>query len=134
MTTFHSIWAQAQDNHNRYSATESNEQDIRFFSLGLSGETGEALEAAILCNVHSGKIANLVKKRQRDGQAHNAELRAECADVLAYTMMLAAAIGMSPDDLLAEVARKQQVFVEKMKALGAQDRTTHLQQDETESS
>lgn len=94
------VWKQAQENHERYSATHSDEGDIRFFGLGLAGEAGE--------------VANFIKKRWRDGAGHEDELRAECADVLAYTMMLAWKLGMTPQSLIAEVARKQQVFIEKM--------------------
>ena len=100
------VWAQAQRNHAAYSATGSVEDDIRFFALGLTGEAGE--------------VANFVKKRWRDGDGHDEALRKECADVLAYTMMLAAALGMTPADLVAMVAHKQQVFIEKMKARDAQ--------------
>ena len=96
------VWRQARENHANYSATGDRETDIRFFALGLAGEAGE--------------VANFVKKRWRDGDGHDADLRAEVADVFAYNIMLADALGMSPDDLIAEVARKQQVFIAKMKA------------------
>lgn len=96
------VWNQARENHRNYSATGDTEQDIRFFGLGLAGEAGE--------------VANFIKKRWRDGDGHDTDLRAECADVFAYNIMLADALGMSPADLIAEVARKQQVFIEKMKA------------------
>lgn len=100
--TIESVWEQAEHNHTRYSYTGTIEQDIQFFGLGLAGEAGE--------------VANLIKKRWRDGEKHTADLKAECADVFAYDIMLAAALGMTPQDLLDEVARKQRVFVEKMKA------------------
>lgn len=97
-----SIWEQAQQNHAAYSATGDTEDDLRFFTLGLVGEAGE--------------LANFVKKRWRDGDGHDDDMRKECADVLAYLMMLAHALGMTPAELVAMVAHKQQVFVEKMKA------------------
>ena len=96
------VWTQARENHAAYSDTGETEQDIRFFGLGLAGEAGE--------------VANFIKKRWRDGDAHDADLKAECADVFAYNIMLADALGMSPQDLLDEVARKQQVFIAKMQA------------------
>jgi Lar family restriction alleviation protein len=96
------IWAQAQRNHAAYSATGDTEHDIRFFTLGLVGEAGE--------------VANFVKKRWRDGDGHDDDLRKECADVLAYLMMLANALGMTPASLIEMVAYKQQVFVKKMEA------------------
>lgn len=96
------VWAQAQQNHERYSATGSIEDDIRFFGLGLAGEAGE--------------VANFIKKRWRDGDSHDDALRKECADVMAYTMMLAWKLGMSPADLVAMITHKQAVFIEKMEA------------------
>lgn len=96
------IWAQARDNHARYSATGSTEEDIRFFGLGLTGEAGE--------------VANFIKKRWRDGVGHDEDLRRECADVFAYTIMLAQALDMSASDLVAMVAYKQEIFVAKMEA------------------
>ena len=102
-TSLDAVFEQAKFNHETYSATGSNEEDIRFFALGLAGEAGE--------------VANFVKKRWRDGDEYIAELRAECADVFAYNIMLAWALGMQPARLLAEVARKQLVFVEKMQAI-----------------
>lgn len=94
------VWEQARQNHEHYSATGSKEEDIRFFALGLTGEAGE--------------VANFVKKRWRDGDGHDEDLRKECADVLAYTMMLAQSLGMTPADLIEMVAHKQQVFIAKM--------------------
>lgn len=102
--TLDSVWAQARDNHGRFSATESIEQDIRFFALGLVGEAGE--------------VANFVKKRWRDGDLHEEDLRKEVADVFAYTMMLADALGMTPQDFIDMVAFKQAAFIDKMKARG----------------
>jgi NTP pyrophosphatase (non-canonical NTP hydrolase) len=99
------VWAQARQNHADYSATGDREQDIRFFALGLAGEAGE--------------VANFVKKRWRDGDGHDDDLRKEVADVFAYNIMLADALGMDADALLEMVAHKQQVFVEKMRARNA---------------
>lgn len=100
--TLESVWAQARESHERYSATGSTEEDIRFFGLGLSGEAGE--------------VANFIKKRWRDGDGdgHDEDLRMECADVFAYTIMLADKLGMTADDLVAMVAHKQGVFIKKM--------------------
>jgi len=99
---FLDVWAQAQRNHAQYSATGSTEEDIRFFGLGLAGEAGE--------------VANFIKKRWRDGDAHLTDLRKECADVFAYNIMLADALGMSPLDLLETVDGKQKAFIAKMQA------------------
>jgi NTP pyrophosphatase (non-canonical NTP hydrolase) len=95
------VWAQAQHNHNTYSSTGDDESDIRFFALALCGEAGEA--------------ANFVKKRWRDGHAYVDEIRFEAADVCAYAFMLAWKMGMTPDDLIATIAEKQQMFIAKMK-------------------
>lgn len=105
------VWSQARDNHETYSATGSVQDDIRFFSLGLAGEAGE--------------VANFVKKDWRDATDHNEDLRKEVADVLAYTIMLADALGMSAADLVAMVAHKQQVFIDKMHALAALKEQDH---------
>lgn len=99
------VWEQAQKNHERFSATGSDEDDIRFFALGLVGEAGE--------------VANFIKKRWRDGDSYEDDLRKECADVLAYLMMLAWKLGMTPQSLIEMVGYKQQVFIEKMEALQA---------------
>jgi NTP pyrophosphatase (non-canonical NTP hydrolase) len=98
------VWAQAISNHHSYSRTGDDESDVRFLTLGLAGEAGE--------------LANFVKKRWRDGELHDDDIRKEIADVCAYAFMLAARFDMSPRDLLDLMAHKQQVFVEKMKALG----------------
>lgn len=99
---FADVWQQSVSNHLNYSDTGTNEEDIRFFGLGLAGEAGE--------------VANFIKKRWRDGDAHSDDLRKECADVFAYNIMLAHALGMTPTELLETVAHKQQIFIEKMKA------------------
>jgi NTP pyrophosphatase (non-canonical NTP hydrolase) len=99
---FQGVWGTARANHKRYSDVGDKEQSIRFLSLGLAGEAGE--------------VANFVKKRWRDGDAHEADLWAEVADVFLYNIMLADALGMSAHGLLEEAARKQQVFADKMKA------------------
>lgn len=99
---FLDVWAQARRNHAQYSATGSNEEDIRFFGLGLAGEAGE--------------VANFIKKRWRDGDGHDVDLRKECADVFAYTIMLSEALEMGPMELLETVAGKQKAFIEKMQA------------------
>lgn len=103
---FLDVWAQAQRNHAQYSATGSTEEDIRFFGLGLAGEAGE--------------VANFIKKRWRDGDAHGEALRKECADVFAYNIMLADALGMSALDLLETVDGKQKAFIAKMQARSPQ--------------
>lgn len=97
-----SVWRQARDNHETYSATGSAEDDIRFLALGLTGEAGE--------------LANFVKKRWRDGDEHTDDIGKEIADVLAYAFMLADRMDLTPRRLLGIVAEKQQVFIAKMKA------------------
>lgn len=101
-SAFQGVWNKARSNHKRYSDVGDTEQSIRFLSLGLAGEAGE--------------VANFAKKRWRDGDKHEADLRAEVADVFLYNIMLADALGMSGLDLLEEAARKQKVFADKMAA------------------
>jgi len=102
---FMSVWQQAQLNHQKYSATGTQENDIRFLTLGLVGEAGE--------------LANFIKKRWRDGEGHDADIKLEVADVLAYLMMVAYQFGMFPHELIQTVAHKQEVFVKKMVARDA---------------
>jgi len=111
-TSLAGIWDQAHQNHAKYSATGEQEQDLRFLTLGLVGEAGE--------------LANFVKKRWRDGspinnctgELHLDACRNEVADVLAYTMMVAQRLGMTPESLIQTVREKQFVFVAKMQARG----------------
>ncbi len=97
-----SVWAQAIENHERYSYTGGQEGDIRFLAMGLCGEAGE--------------LANFVKKRWRDGDGHNEAICYEIADVCAYAFMLAHTMGMTPEDLVETIAEKQRVFIAKMQA------------------
>jgi NTP pyrophosphatase (non-canonical NTP hydrolase) len=101
------VWQQAEENHRLYSATGGREEDIRFLTLGLTGEAGE--------------VANFVKKRWRDGDGHDEAIRLEIADVCAYAFMLANTMGMTPADLMATIAHKQQVFIAKMKSRTSPD-------------
>lgn len=105
-TALRDVWLQARENHANYSSKGDLESDIRFFALGLAGEAGE--------------LANFVKKRWRDGEGHDQDIRYEIADVCAYAFMLADRLGMTPADLIATIAEKQQVFIEKMAKLAAQ--------------
>lgn len=117
-TALQSVWIQAEDNHRQHSDTGDRENDIRFLTLGLTGEGGEIMEAvldAALVVQASGKVANLVKKRWRDGDGHDEAIRFEIADVCAYAFMLANTMGLSPADLIETIAEKQRVFVEKMR-------------------
>lgn len=100
-----SVWLQAEQNHRLYSDTGDHERDIQFLTLGLAGEAGE--------------VANFVKKRWRDGDGHDEDIRKEIADVCAYAFMLANTMGMTPDDLMQVIADKQAVFVAKMQARDA---------------
>jgi NTP pyrophosphatase (non-canonical NTP hydrolase) len=97
------VWCQARENHQRYSATGDLENDIRFFGLAIAGEAGE--------------LANFIKKRWRDGVAHDQALKLEAADIVVYCFMLADVMGVTAAELLQMIADKQQVFIEKMKAL-----------------
>lgn len=97
-----SVWAQARENHERFSATGDAESDIRFLALGLTGEAGE--------------LANFIKKRWRDGDGHDDDIRKEIADVLAYAFMLADRLAIAPAKLIETIAEKQRVFIHKMEA------------------
>lgn len=97
------VWNEGVGNHAEYSTMENDEADIQFLALGMAGEVGE--------------VANFVKKRWRDGEPHDEDIRLEIADVVAYALMLASKMGMTPRTLVAEVAHKQKVFRDKMIAL-----------------
>lgn len=115
--TFESVWAQALQNHDRHSYTGSDEDDIRFLTLGVDGEAGEIIEAIIIAArvaKATGKIANSVKKRWRDSSDESDAIRKEIADTVAYAMMLAHKMGMGPQDLLDMIAAKQEHFLAKM--------------------
>ena len=97
------IWEQADHNHKNYSAQATYEADLQFFALGVAGESGE--------------FANFVKKRTRDGTLYLQEMRYETSDILAYTLMAARHLGMTPLSLINTVAEKQNLFVKKQKKL-----------------
>lgn len=104
---FLSVWRRVQYNHKAYSPSIDRVDDLRFLTLGLVGEAGE--------------LANKVKKQWGDSVDFTDEMRLKVADLLSYTMMVAATLDMTPADLIAAVAHKQQVFVEKMKAKAARE-------------
>ncbi len=113
------VWKQAESNHRLYSQTGGKEGDIQFLTLGLTGEAGEAMEAILDAAglvAASGKVANYVKKRWRDHDGWDDEIRKEVADVCAYAFMLANTMGMTPETLVQTIADKQAVFVAKMQA------------------
>lgn len=80
-----------------YSST-----DERFLALALCGEAGE--------------LANMIKKRWRDGADLTAEIREEIADIRVYLELLAKVFGIEGDKLDAEVETKLKKVVEKFNA------------------
>lgn len=66
--------------------------DERFLALALCGEAGE--------------LANMIKKRWRDGVDLSAEIREELADIRAYLELLAKCFGIEGEKLDDEVKRK----------------------------
>lgn len=75
--------------------------DERFLALALCGEAGE--------------LANMIKKRWRDGVDLSAEIREELADIRVYLELLAKCFGIEGAKLDAEVERKLLKVVEKHK-------------------
>lgn len=77
-------------------------EDERFLTLALCGEVGE--------------LANMIKKRWRDGVDLTAEIREEIADIRIYLELLANCFNISGSLLDDEVEAKLHKVVEKHKA------------------
>lgn len=77
-------------------------QDERFLALALCGEAGE--------------LANLIKKRWRDGVDMSDEIKDEIADIRVYLELLAKCFNIEGDKLDERVKSKLEKVVEKHKA------------------
>ena len=75
--------------------------DERFLALGLCGEAGE--------------LANMIKKRWRDGADLTEEIRDEIADIRVYLELIAKCFGIEGDKLDARVKSKLAKVIEKHK-------------------
>lgn len=76
--------------------------DERFLALALCGEAGE--------------LANMIKKRWRDGVDLSDEIRDELADIRVYLELLAKCFGIEGEKLDTQVVSKLQKVIEKHKA------------------
>jgi len=74
-------------------------QDERFLALALCGEAGE--------------LANMIKKRWRDGADLTEEVREEIADIRVYLELLAKRFGIEGEKLDLAVHLKLQKVAEK---------------------
>jgi NTP pyrophosphatase (non-canonical NTP hydrolase) len=74
-------------------------EDERFLALALCGEAGE--------------LANIVKKRWRDGVDMTAEAREEIADIRVYLALIAKCFGLDEQGINDEVARKLRKVAER---------------------
>src|SRR5688572_20105156 len=77
-------------------------QDERFLALALCGEAGE--------------LANIIKKRWRDGVDLSDEARDEIADIRVYLELLAKCFGIEGEKLDERVKEKLVKVAEKHKA------------------
>lgn len=75
--------------------------DERFLALALCGEVGE--------------LANLIKKRWRDGADFAEEIRDEIADIRVYLELLAKCFNLEGEKLDERVKSKLEKVVEKHK-------------------
>jgi len=76
-------------------------QDERFLSLALCGEAGE--------------LANMIKKRWRDGVGLVAEIRDELADIRVYLELLAKRFGVEGTKLDQQVQSKLKKVIAKLR-------------------
>lgn len=76
--------------------------DERFLALALCGEVGE--------------LANMVKKRWRDGADLSEEIKEEIADIRIYLELLAKRFGIEGEKLDKQVEAKLLKVVERHKA------------------
>lgn len=67
-------------------------EDERFLALALCGEAGE--------------LANMIKKRWRDGADLTAEIREEIADIRVYLELIAKCFGIEGEKMDREVTAK----------------------------
>lgn len=77
-------------------------EDERFLSLALCGEAGE--------------LANMIKKRWRDGADLSNEIKDELADIRVYLELLAKCFGIEGSKLDDRVRSKLEKVVKKHKA------------------
>ncbi len=76
--------------------------DERFLALALCGEAGE--------------LANMIKKRWRDGAWLEDEIRDEIADIRVYLELLAKCFGIEGEKLDQQVQAKLEKVVKKFEA------------------
>lgn len=77
-------------------------EDERFLALALCGEAGE--------------LANMIKKRWRDGVDLSEEIKDELADIRVYLELLAKVFGIEGDKLDERVQQKLAKVVKKFEA------------------
>ena len=85
----------------RHLFPEFSSTDERFLTLGLCGEVGE--------------LANMIKKRWRDGADLNEEIKDEIADIRVYLELLAKCFDIEGEKLDARVQAKLEKVAEKHK-------------------
>jgi NTP pyrophosphatase (non-canonical NTP hydrolase) len=108
----HSTLAFEEFVRRRWGDVRLCERDWLIAVMGMPGEVGETVEAALNLVVASSKASELMKKHYRDGKDPGLNLQLEMGDVLHYLTVLAQSYGWTLQEIM-------QANIEKLKARDA---------------